>query len=51
MIEAIERRRREVVFTAHGQVAVWLGTHFPSAMHAVMTLGPMVDMANRFRHA
>ncbi len=49
MIDAIERRRRELVFTGHGKVAVWLGTHFPSAMHAVMAMGPMVSRSNQFR--
>lgn len=49
MVEAIVARRRELVFTGHGKLAAWLGTHFPSAMHAVMTLGPMRGEADRFR--
>lgn len=49
MVDAIVARRRELVFTGHGKLAAWLGTHFPSAMHAVMTMGPMLEKAQRFR--
>jgi NADP-dependent 3-hydroxy acid dehydrogenase YdfG len=49
MVDAIVARRRELVFTGHGKIAAWLGIHFPSAMHAVMTLEPMIARAQSFR--
>jgi NAD(P)-dependent dehydrogenase (short-subunit alcohol dehydrogenase family) len=37
MVNAIHRRRRELVFTGHGKVAGFLGRHFPALMHVVMS--------------
>lgn len=36
MLRAIERRRREVVFTGHGRFAGFLGRHWPWLMHQLM---------------
>jgi NAD(P)-dependent dehydrogenase (short-subunit alcohol dehydrogenase family) len=49
IVEAIRKRRREVVFTGHGRVAVALGMHFPSLAHLVMTRGTMRRRADGFR--
>jgi len=37
MVDAVWKRKREFVFTAHGKVAAWLGRHTPSLVHAVIT--------------
>jgi short-subunit dehydrogenase len=37
MLDAIARRRREVVFTAHGKAAAWLGRHAPGLLHFAMS--------------
>jgi len=37
MVEAIRRRRREVVFTGHGRAAAFLGRHAPGLVHLAMT--------------
>jgi NAD(P)-dependent dehydrogenase (short-subunit alcohol dehydrogenase family) len=49
IVEAIRKRRREVVFTGHGRIAATLGMHFPSLAHLVMTRGPMRARAETFR--
>lgn len=49
MINAIERRRREVVFTGHGRLAAFLCMHFPALTHAVLTLGPVRRQVARVR--
>ncbi len=49
MVDAIVRRKRELVFTGHGKVAAWVGMHLPSLMHTVMASGPMVERARSFR--
>jgi len=41
IVDAVACRRREVVFTGHGRFAAFFGRHFPSLVHAVMTLGPV----------
>jgi NAD(P)-dependent dehydrogenase (short-subunit alcohol dehydrogenase family) len=33
MVRAIERRKREFVFTGHGRIAALLGRHFPGLVH------------------
>ena len=37
MVDAIDRRVREHVFTAHGKVGGWLGRHAPQLLHFAMT--------------
>jgi NAD(P)-dependent dehydrogenase (short-subunit alcohol dehydrogenase family) len=37
MVRAIDQRRREYVFTAHGKTGAWLGRHLPGLMHFIMT--------------
>lgn len=37
MVDAIQRRKREYVFTAHGRVGAWLGRHAPGFVHFVVT--------------
>lgn len=37
MVDAIDRRKREYVFTAHGKLAAWLGRHCPGLVHAVLS--------------
>jgi NAD(P)-dependent dehydrogenase (short-subunit alcohol dehydrogenase family) len=49
MVDALVKRRRELVFTGHGKVGAWFGKHLPSVMHTVMSAGPMAEMADRFR--
>jgi NAD(P)-dependent dehydrogenase (short-subunit alcohol dehydrogenase family) len=41
IVDAIRRRKREVVFTGHGKLAAFFGQHFPGLTHAVLTLGPV----------
>ncbi|RLB54973.1 MAG: short-chain dehydrogenase [Deltaproteobacteria bacterium] len=41
IVDAIGRRRREVVFTGHGKLAAFLCMHFPALTHAVLTFGPV----------
>jgi len=41
IVNAIRRRKREIVFSGHGKLAAFLGMHFPALTHAVMTLGPV----------
>ena len=37
MVNAIARRKREYVFTAHGRAAAFLGRHMPGLVHFVVT--------------
>lgn len=37
MARAIYRRRREVVFTAHGKVGAFVGMHMPGVLHFALT--------------
>jgi NAD(P)-dependent dehydrogenase (short-subunit alcohol dehydrogenase family) len=37
IVEAIYRRKREYIFTAHGRAAAFLGRHFPGLVHFVVT--------------
>lgn len=37
MARAISRRRREVVFTAHGKVGAFVGMHMPGVLHYALT--------------
>jgi NAD(P)-dependent dehydrogenase (short-subunit alcohol dehydrogenase family) len=37
MVDAIQRRKREYVFTAHGRAGAWLGRHAPGFVHFVLT--------------
>jgi NAD(P)-dependent dehydrogenase (short-subunit alcohol dehydrogenase family) len=37
MVRAIDQRRREYVFTAHGKVGAWMGRHLPGLVHFIMT--------------
>jgi NAD(P)-dependent dehydrogenase (short-subunit alcohol dehydrogenase family) len=37
MVRAIDQRRREYVFTAHGKIGAWLGRHLPGMVHFIMT--------------
>ncbi len=48
MLAAILARRRELVFTAHGRAAAFLGMHFPALAHFVMTRGAMRAQADGF---
>lgn len=36
MADAIARRRREVVFTGHGKLGAFFGTHFPGLVHLAL---------------
>ncbi len=38
VVKALRQRKREVVFTGHGRVGAWFGSHAPSLVHAAMTL-------------
>lgn len=49
IVDALIARRREVVFTGHGRAAAFLGTHFPSVAHLVMTRGGMRRRAAGFQ--
>jgi NAD(P)-dependent dehydrogenase (short-subunit alcohol dehydrogenase family) len=49
IVSALLARRREVVFTAHGRAAAFLGMHFPALAHLVMTRGAMKQRADAFR--
>ncbi len=40
MADAIQARKREQVFTAHGKVGAFLGQHAPGLLHLAMTRGP-----------
>ena len=48
IVDAIARRRREVVFTGHGKVAAFLGMHAPRLVDAVMSLPAMRRQAGGF---
>ena len=48
MIDAMVKRRRSYVFTAHGKLGAWVGQHLPSLMHAVMS-SRFVDQSGSFR--
>jgi len=37
MARAIDRRKREYVFTYHGKLAGWLGRHAPGLVHQIIT--------------
>jgi NAD(P)-dependent dehydrogenase (short-subunit alcohol dehydrogenase family) len=37
MVDAIAKRKREFVFTAHGRLGAWLGRHLPGLVHAAMS--------------
>lgn len=37
MVDAIWRRKRELVFTAHGRFGAFVGMHLPSVVHFAMT--------------
>ncbi len=37
MVRAIQRRKREFVFTAHGRLGAFVGQHMPGFVHFVMT--------------
>ncbi len=39
IVKALSRRKREVVFTAHGKVGAFVGQHWPGLAHLVMTRG------------
>ena len=39
MLRAIHKRKREFVFTAHGQLGAWLGRHAPWLLHALFQRG------------
>ncbi len=39
MVRAIEKRRREYVFTGHGKVGAWLGQHLPGLVHFAVSRG------------
>jgi NAD(P)-dependent dehydrogenase (short-subunit alcohol dehydrogenase family) len=49
IVDAIVKRRRELVFTGHGRFAAFVGTHWPGLAHFVMTRGAMRDQADTFR--
>jgi NAD(P)-dependent dehydrogenase (short-subunit alcohol dehydrogenase family) len=49
MVDAIYRRKREMVFTGHGRAAAWLGMHFPSLIHLVMSSSAMQRQASAVR--
>ena len=36
IVQAIQRRKRELVFTGHGKVGAFVGQHLPSLAHAMM---------------
>jgi NAD(P)-dependent dehydrogenase (short-subunit alcohol dehydrogenase family) len=48
IVDAIARRRREVVFTGHGRVAAFLGMHAPRLVDAVMSLPAIRRQADGF---
>jgi hypothetical protein len=37
MLNAIERRKREFIFTGHGKVSGYIGRHMPGFVHFVLT--------------
>ena len=39
MADAIDRRKREYTFTAHGKLSAWLGQHMPGLVHLIMRRG------------
>jgi NAD(P)-dependent dehydrogenase (short-subunit alcohol dehydrogenase family) len=39
MVDAIWRRKREFVFTRHGQLGAWLGRHAPGLVHFALSRG------------
>ncbi|MBO9586710.1 MAG: SDR family NAD(P)-dependent oxidoreductase [Flavobacterium sp.] len=43
MIEAILKRKRNYVFTAHGKLAVWLQRWFPAVMRSIISKGAKPD--------
>lgn len=49
IVDAIVKRRRSVVISAHGKVGAWMGQHLPSVMHRLMKSGPMMKESDRFR--
>lgn len=49
VVDAIGRRKREVVFTGHGKVGAWLGMHLPSLVHLVMSSERMRREGATFR--
>jgi len=49
MVEALLRRRREVVFTGHGKLAAFLFGHWPAFNQVVMRLGPAKRQAAQVR--
>jgi NADP-dependent 3-hydroxy acid dehydrogenase YdfG len=49
IVRAIAQRKRECVFTGHGKLGAWLGTHFPSLGHFMMTRGAMSEQAATFQ--
>jgi NADP-dependent 3-hydroxy acid dehydrogenase YdfG len=49
IVDAIAARRRELVFTGHGRLIAFIGSHWPSLAHFVMTRGAMREQADSFR--
>jgi NAD(P)-dependent dehydrogenase (short-subunit alcohol dehydrogenase family) len=49
MVQAIAKRKRELVFTGHGKFAVFMGMHFPGLMHTIMASGPMRAQSDKVR--
>jgi NAD(P)-dependent dehydrogenase (short-subunit alcohol dehydrogenase family) len=39
MVDAMHRRKRELVFTGHGKVGAFIGQHFPGLAHAMLARG------------
>ena len=39
IVDALYRRRRELVFTGHGKVGAFIGQHLPSVAHLVLSRG------------
>ncbi len=47
MVKAIDRRKREFVFTGHGVVAAWIARHFPGLAFRLATTGIAAKNAQR----
>lgn len=39
IVDAIRKRKREHVFTAHGRLGAWVGAHAPGLAHAILSRG------------
>lgn len=48
IVRAVEKRKRELVFTAHGKLGAFIGTHFPRVAHFFMTRERSLQQADSF---